>query len=80
MVCKGICSSHKVIRHSNGQRYLIGQKRSQVCQIFIDWEGIFCPSVTNFTILVLSSEINVNDYFKGKIRIVNPSGFFHSCN
>ena len=49
MVCKGICSGHKAIRPSNGQRYLIGQKRCQVCQIFIAWEGIFCPSVTNFT-------------------------------
>jgi predicted amidophosphoribosyltransferase len=43
MVCKGICSRHKVIRPLNGQRYLIGQKRCQVCQIFIDWVGIFCP-------------------------------------
>jgi predicted amidophosphoribosyltransferase len=43
MVCKGICSGYKAIRPSNGQRYLIGQKRCQVCQIFIDWEGIFCP-------------------------------------
>ncbi len=43
MMCKGICSRHKVIRPSTGQRYLIGQKRCQVCQIFIDWQGIFCP-------------------------------------
>ena len=43
MVCKGICSRHKVISPLNGQRYLIGQKRCQVCQIFIDWVGIFCP-------------------------------------
>ncbi len=43
MVCKGICSRYKAIRPLNGQRYLIGQKRCQVCQIFIDWEGIFCP-------------------------------------
>ncbi|MGZ5484861.1 MAG: hypothetical protein ACXWFB_02980 [Nitrososphaeraceae archaeon] len=31
------------MRPSNGQRYLIGQKRCQVCQIFINWEGVFCP-------------------------------------
>ena len=43
MVCKGICSGHKANRPSNGQRYLIGQKRCQVCQIFINWEGVFCP-------------------------------------
>ncbi len=43
MVCKGICLRHKAIRPLNGQRNLIGQKRCQVCHIFIDWEGIFCP-------------------------------------
>ena len=43
MVCKGICSGHKAIRPSTGQRYLIGQKRCQVCQIFINWKGVFCP-------------------------------------
>jgi hypothetical protein len=43
MVCKGICSRHKAMRPSTGMRYLIGQKRCQVCQIFINWQGWFCP-------------------------------------
>ena len=43
MLCKGICSRHKAIRPSTGQRYFIGQKRCQVCQIFINWRGTFCP-------------------------------------
>ena len=43
MVCKGICSRHKAIRPKTGQRYLIGQKRCQVCQLFINWQGTFCP-------------------------------------
>ena len=43
MVCKGICSSHRAMRPSTGRRYLIGQRRCQVCQIFINWEGFFCP-------------------------------------
>ena len=43
MVCKGICSRHKAMRPSTGMRYLIGQKRCQVCQIFINWQGFFCP-------------------------------------
>ena len=41
--CKGTCSRHKAMRPSTGNRYLIGQKRCQVCQIFIDWQGLFCP-------------------------------------
>ena len=43
MVCRGICSLHKAMRPSTGKRYLIGQKRCQVCQIFINWPGFFCP-------------------------------------
>ena len=43
MVCRGICSRHKAMRPSTGKRYLIGQKRCQVCQIFINWPGFFCP-------------------------------------
>ena len=43
MVCKGICLRHKAIRPKTGQRYLIGQKRCQVCQLFINWQSIFCP-------------------------------------
>ena len=43
MVCKGICSRHKAMRPSTGMRYLKGQKRCQVCQIFINWQGFFCP-------------------------------------
>ena len=43
MVCKGICSRHKAMRPSAGMRYLKGQKRCQGCQIFINWQGFFCP-------------------------------------
>ena len=44
MLCKGICSRHKAIRPKNGgMRYLGGQKRCQVCQLFIHWQGSYCP-------------------------------------
>ena len=43
MVCKGICSRHRAIKPTRGQRYTIGQKRCQVCQIFINWQGFYCP-------------------------------------
>ena len=38
MACKGIC-----IRHKASYRYATGNKRCQVCEIFIKWDGIFCP-------------------------------------
>jgi hypothetical protein len=41
--CKETCSRHKAMRPSTGLRYILGQKRCQVCQIFIIWEGLFCP-------------------------------------
>ncbi len=31
------------MRPSTGNRYLIGQKRCQTCQIFINWQGLCCP-------------------------------------
>ena len=43
MVCKGICSRHKAIKPTNIGRYLSGQKRCQVCQVFITWGGFWCP-------------------------------------
>ena len=43
MVCKGICSRHQAMRPSSGRRYLIGQKRCNVCQIFINWQSFWCP-------------------------------------
>ncbi len=45
MTCKGICIRHKAIRpiESNGNRYSTGQKRCQVCEIFIKWDDLWCP-------------------------------------
>jgi hypothetical protein len=38
MTCKGIC-----IHHRASSRYATGQKRCQVCELFIKWDGLFCP-------------------------------------
>ena len=43
MVCKGICIRHKASGPISYGRYAIGQKRCQICEIFIKWDGIFCP-------------------------------------
>jgi len=43
MTCKGICSRHKAPRPVSGNRYSTGQKRCQVCEIFINWDGLWCP-------------------------------------
>ena len=38
MTCKGIC-----IRHKDSYRYDTGNKRCQICAIFIKWDGVSCP-------------------------------------
>ena len=38
MPCKGICICHKA-----SSRYATGQKRCQVCELFIKWDGLSCP-------------------------------------
>ena len=44
MVCKGICEKYKSIKPKlNNSRYQAGQKRCTTCQIFIKWEGLWCP-------------------------------------
>jgi len=43
MTCKGVCTRHKAPVVSNANRYSAGQKRCQVCEIFKNWDGLWCP-------------------------------------
>lgn len=43
MHCRGTCHRHRATRPPGGQRYLAGQRRCQVCEIFIWWAGLWCP-------------------------------------
>lgn len=43
MVCKGFCKSYKVPKKGGTSWYGNGQKRCQVCEIFIKVDGLFCP-------------------------------------
>ena len=43
MTCKGICLRYKAKFDSSNPRYVSGQKRCQICGIFIEWKGIYCP-------------------------------------
>ena len=38
MTCKELCIHHKALG-----RYATGNKRCQICEIFIEWDGAFCP-------------------------------------
>jgi hypothetical protein len=39
MTCKGICIRHK----ADSNNYANGQKRCQICELFIKWYGLSCP-------------------------------------
>ena len=43
MTCKSICVRHKARKPVGFGRYAMGQKRCQICEIFIEWPGIWCP-------------------------------------
>ena len=43
MTCKGICVRYKAQKPVGTGRYASGQRRCQICEIFIKWEGLWCP-------------------------------------
>ncbi len=43
MTCKGICIRHRAQKPVGSGRYVSGQRRCQICEIFIKWEGLWCP-------------------------------------
>ena len=43
MTCRGICVRYKAQKPVGTGRYASGQRRCQICEIFIKWEGLWCP-------------------------------------
>ena len=43
MTCKGVCVRHKASKPKGIGRYASGQRRCQICEIYIKWEGLWCP-------------------------------------
>lgn len=44
MVCKGVCTRFKATNdQATDGRYSRGQKRCQICEIFINFDGLRCP-------------------------------------
>lgn len=41
--CKGICPRYKARKKHGIGRYEDGQRRCQVCEMFINYDGLFCP-------------------------------------
>jgi hypothetical protein len=43
MPCKGICTRYK----ANSNHYANGHKRCNVCELFMNWDGLLCPCCTH---------------------------------
>ena len=44
MQCNGSCKKYKALGNTHeGGRYEQGQKRCHRCEIYINWEGLWCP-------------------------------------
>jgi hypothetical protein len=43
VACKDICVRHRAPRPIGSGRYFSGQKRCQVCNLFIVWGELWCP-------------------------------------
>ena len=43
MSCKGICTRFKAKWGAHQFRYSDGQKRCNVCELFVKWDGHWCP-------------------------------------
>ena len=45
MSCKGICIRHRAQKPQTASlgRYATGQKRCQICAIFLKWDLSWCP-------------------------------------
>ncbi len=44
MSCKGVCYKYKAIKPTGAGRYASGQKRCQICEIFLDvGDKLWCP-------------------------------------
>jgi hypothetical protein len=43
MTCKGICIRHKANKPYCSGRYAAGQKRCQICDMYVKWGGLWCP-------------------------------------
>lgn len=43
MGCKRVCDRFKAKRVGTDSHYVSGHKRCYNCEMFLNWEGLFCP-------------------------------------
>ncbi|WP_100182101.1 hypothetical protein [Candidatus Nitrosotenuis aquarius] len=63
MSCKEICKSYRAIKPKGIGRYAAGQKRCQVCEMFVNWDGTYCPCCG-----MKLRKVPRNSFYKQKLR------------
>jgi len=60
--CKGVCTRYQAKKPKEG-RYASGQKRCSFCNVFMNWDGFWCPCCGSK--LRLRSRNNI---YKGRLK------------
>lgn len=68
MGCNGVCENFKAFKPDVGGRYENGQKRCQTCQIFIYFDGMYCPCC-NVQLRVSSRYVKLKEKHVPLIRL-----------
>lgn len=69
MTCKGICERYRAKKPANMGRYQAGQKRCQICEIFINFNGLYCPCC-GYRLRCKPRNLK----YKNKLRVVEANG------
>ena len=69
MTCKGICIRHKANRPARLGRYSAGQKRCQVCELFINWHGLWLPCC-GYSLRTNPRTIKLKDKLRDTLKIM----------
>jgi len=64
--CNAICQRYKALLPKNMGRYTVGQKRCNSCEIFIYWDGLWCPCCNDRLRLSPRSSKNKEKFLKIK--------------
>ena len=43
ITCNNVCHKYRAKKPNKIGRYLSGQKRCNSCDVFINWDGLWCP-------------------------------------
>jgi len=64
MVCKGICIRHKALKPVGHGRYGTGQRRCQICEIFLNWDASFWCPCCGFRLRTRPRNLKYKDKFR----------------